>query len=173
MLKNLHDCIDNMVLEVSKEIENINYGGCGWFAYYVCQEFRRAGIDYKIINYNTTEEMKDNLDFLHENKYVPINKIGVHHLLVRIGNCIFDGKEVYTRPPKYWHYKGVKHHIGVLNASDIYKLLQNDAWLSVYDVSQNKKLLRIIRKHIEIYGQKESNNSENSEGKNYEEKGKS
>ena len=84
MLKNLHECIDNIVNEVSKEISNINFGGCGWFTYYICREFENIGVVYSIINYNNKSELKNNLLFAKKNIDFPDNKLGFHHLMVKV-----------------------------------------------------------------------------------------
>lgn len=145
----IYNCICNIIKEVSKKIKNINFGGCGWFAYLVGKEFNKVGVKCDIINYNYHNEIKLNVDHIKHGLAIPINKLLIHHFIIGVDNIFFDGVAIYKPLPKYWGYIGVKPHFNIFNLSDLKKLINKDIWCHLYDVKQNNILINIIKKNIQ------------------------
>lgn len=131
----LQRCIDDLQYRISDEIENLNYGGCIHFAYYLSKKLKSLNIDHKITLLDHCKA------FITKDKF---RENGVSHVMIFIPEIGFvDGYRTYEGNPPYYYknYKqisfAVRHYDWIWNPS--------------YDTSQNNRLRQIIKQVFSNY----------------------
>lgn len=156
----LLDVFDEMKNEIAKEIPYLNYGGCGFFAFYSAKRLIEMGYECNIL-----------LLSYHENHYDFINKIeninamknnvidsprvslSAYHLIVESNGFIFDSEyiskqyklELHEIINDYFHVP----YIGKYSIEELaIALYQDKTWNDCYDRYYNERLKQIIDKYL-------------------------
>lgn len=138
--------------EVSDNIKNVNSGGCGWFSYFMTIELRKYDI---ISNINILEpeyvditDKKTTLNNIINNNIVDdeeCRKTSFAHCCISIGKFNFDG--IKLNPIERWEERGYLI-CGLYTEEEMAVALEIGGWNSMYDVSQNTELKKIIQYNL-------------------------
>lgn len=128
-------------------IKNLNWGGCGMFAYLVSEELDRLNIPYHFIitgaNYCYENSSEKLFRIINYNK-IKIPK-GYHIVPQHIAIQMFDAIYINaTRVNSNWHHISSQYNNVI--KTDLYQSYQLESiWNCVYDKSQSTKMRKIIR----------------------------
>ena len=151
---------------VLEHIEELNFGGCGWFTYLVGKELKRRGIPFTIM------VLEDVLDG--EGGWTSANKVDIKqyfngrgnkfreltctHYLVKVGNYSFDGVMDSGRNEEdvleyYYQTYGFELEIAeeTHTLQEMWVMLNKFGWNSRYNKAQNRRLQLLIREAFRKY----------------------
>lgn len=136
---------------IKNDIEDVNSGGCGFFAFFVANELDKCNIPYKIkvvddiIGGTDIEQKVANINNFVCNKEKPQSDlINFEHCYIQIEDYKFDAEiSGEALNDKDYHYKGVytKHDLKIA--------LRYGDWSKVYYKKQNRLLRSVIRESFQ------------------------
>ncbi len=134
------EIFEEMQDEIETNIENLNDGGCGQFAYYLGVELDKINFPYKIAIYDklNPEKRKTFLDEVKNQQFINSRHLSASHVSVKILDFYYlDGYEFI--------WEGTSNIFYTLD--ELKLALEHGAWNEGYNKKQNRKLKRIIQKH--------------------------
>lgn len=154
--------------KLNERIKYIDSGGCGVFAVFLAKLLRRHGYDARIIALNRYKHWSSiydeddntvtnhNMSIKHAMKksnYVDVTK---SHYVVRVGNFYIDNWDIVKTKGQVLHMKKEfksKWHFKILLGNVPIPYLaylneQEDAWNSLYDRRNNRKLELFLKQHL-------------------------
>jgi hypothetical protein len=134
------ELVYKMQVDIRKSIHSLNNGGCIHFAYYFSKALKSVNIPHRILLTNQ-EPIDIRYDY-----FEPVS-----HVLVYIpGIGYIDGYELFPTQVSYfdqWSNERYQRHFNLTNKK--LNNLRNDyQWNRNYSISQNRRLEKIIQKHI-------------------------
>lgn len=139
------------------QIESINNGGCGIFAYYVVKELRAKGFDAKIIIldgsfWETEKERKESFqnkkNFLNdiENTYkhlISKRELSFNHCYITVEGQNFDGLQNNSKLLSNWETHTI---VGEYTLAEMKIALKEGGWNDMYDRRQSALLKNIVKR---------------------------
>jgi hypothetical protein len=133
-MKELEKQIKKLQKQITKQISDINHGGCIHFAYYFSKKLRELKIDHKVVLLDY-----DHIDVRYDH-FGP-----VAHLMIYIeGVGYIDGEETFVSLRRRYSY--FKHTN--LSIKKLDKFRNEHQWNMSYDTDQNNKVEALIQKNI-------------------------
>mgnify|MGYP006921411976 CR=1 FL=1 len=136
------------VLEIQlslSNMENLNCGGCGFFAKLMSDELRRLGQDHRIVYINdrrvgtTRKRIKEVM--VKGGHRVP--GIAADHVLIRIGDTWFDGHSTFGKPPLRTYGS---RYVGNVSNQQLEVALERGHWNSSFDRKKDgAKVRKVVR----------------------------
>ena len=142
---------------IENDIEGVNDGGCGFFAFYMANELDRLGIPYKIkvvdrikLGSCSINRKKEFIrKFLKEGFPVRSQKISFQHCFIEVkyrgANLEFDSD--LSNQDEEWYYDDADYS-GYFTKQELKIAIRYAQWNKRYKKSQNKKLRAAIRAAI-------------------------
>lgn len=140
---------------VRNKIQKLNFGGCGFFAYFVANELDKYGIPYTIMvadNFNVggmpIEEKKGNINMFLTNKTsIESDIVVVEHcwLEVEQDGCIFKFDSEHRNEEITHVWEKDADFLGSYTKEELKIALRYGSWNTLYSKQQNKKLRSLIR----------------------------
>ena len=128
--------INALQIELRDKIEELNSGGCIYFAYYFSKRLRELQIPHKIV-------------FCDYSKYLPdlIKKeVAMNHVMVHINNIGYiDGHDTF-KTKKTVPYRCIEKRS--LKQVNLDNFINNGCWSNCYDKNDNIYLESAINKYI-------------------------
>jgi hypothetical protein len=146
--------------KTNKDIPYLNYGGCGFFAYFMCKKLIMLGYQPKILvleRFNAKIEAKYHyLNQIKNNQKVsvPANSLSASHFVVQCGNYVFDSEDIIdleNKPLEKNEYIFERLYIGDYTVEDMAIALYRDktGWNNWYCRLENNGLLYKIIKETQ------------------------
>lgn len=144
---------------INSDIDYVNDGGCGYFAYYVANELEKHGIQYKIkvideirMNGRPIRQKVESINKFITDNIPPQKKlISFTHCWIEIPDKMmpfkFDG-EITNREVE-WEYEHNADFSGYFSKKELKVALKFGLWNPMYKKSQNRKLRAAIRQAFE------------------------
>lgn len=127
--------IDDLQCRISEEIEDLNYGGCIHFAYYLSKKLKSLKIEHKIALLDHSKT------YITKNMF---NQRGINHVMIFIPEIGFvDGYKTYEGTPPYY-YKNYKQLSFAIRKNRY-------VWNPTYDITQNPRVRQIIKQVFSNY----------------------
>lgn len=140
-IKELNDKITEYVSK-----RDLFCGGCCYAAYILAEVLSRSGIDYKVILFESSEELSK--DF---NQSINNSGFGVDHIAIKvrkgIRSVIFGGLDGFRK----YRRKSIRHYVGV-TPEMILTAYWNNTWNETYQTHNNYKLKQEIFGICSKYG---------------------
>jgi len=139
---------------IEADIEGVNDGGCGFFAYYMANELDRLNVPYRIKVVDRIKLGSCSISKKKEaiKKYLedglPLNKqkISFQHCFIEVkhtgANLEFDSD--LSNQDEEWYY-GDADYTGYFTKKELKVCIRYAQWNKLYKKSQNKKLRAAIR----------------------------
>lgn len=149
-----HETIKNKIIE---DVPNLNYGGCGFYAYFMSKKLIMLGYQPEILvleRFGVKIEGKYKiLNAIKNNQEIPIprNSLSSAHFIVRCGNYVFDSDEIIdleNNPLKLNESLFGWQYIGNYTVEDMAIALYRDrmGWNDWYDrLNSNGLLYKIVK----------------------------
>jgi len=150
----VHKAMEEIVSKVRQEIEDLNYGGCGWFVHYILKEFERYNVDISqywvvyLVDYGFYDE--EEIEYNLKNR---TGKRSSSHLMIMFDEIYYDGyHHGETYDEDYWDNE--TQYLVRTNAADMRAACENRwDWNDNYDYKHYNTTLRKIiynsfRKHL-------------------------
>ena len=164
----LSQIIKEIQTEIRSKIDNLNSGGCGWFAFYMATALKSVGIEAEIKLITRHEEdlwftSRDDINFKKEviNEYInngkkncdpnDLQEISFIHCYLNVAGLQFDGV--------YEDMKGIQTKFSRFKFEGTYSLdemkiaLEVGGWNPTYDASNNTTLKDIIESKLRLLPQ--------------------
>lgn len=135
--------------EISREINELNAGGCGWFAYMMHTELKKYNIESEmvILDQCNIDGRKEILNDIINNKSRDGWCTSFNHCCVAVKSLYFDG--VTFDVISNWSERGYEPK-GTYTEKEMQTALKVGGWNSDYNKSQNTVLKNIIKANLEI-----------------------
>jgi len=149
-----HEIIKN---ETNKQVRYLNYGGCGFYAYFMSKKLTMLGFKPEILVLTSGEEnIDDKYSILKQIKNnqkleVPSNTLSSSHFVVKCENYVFDSDEIIdleNKPLQKGEILFWRRYIGTYTIEDMAIALYRDraGWNDWYDrLECNGLLYNIIK----------------------------
>lgn len=149
--KDRAELLHKLLIKVNKEIEDINSGGCGLFAYYLSGLLAEKGYRSEIIclDRQYSECARNHRSNLRSIARRDKNSTFIYtHICVKIGNYLIDSDTLEESRKKHVFSFG-DQVLGKISRNDL-KFLNSlkDQWNIFYDRSQNRRLSRLLRSAV-------------------------
>lgn len=139
--------IKNIILNIHCEIRanfqlynNINNGGCGYFAKILSEYLISKNIKCKIVFFDN-QKRKEKKKLLKEKKeklsFDDKVCLSSNHILIQIGTTLIDAKGIYSIKNYYTN--------GTYTNEELNYVLKKGIWNSCYDRRKNKTIQKIIK----------------------------
>lgn len=158
-----------LILQIHKniilnDIDNVNDGGCGFFAFFVANELEKLGIEYRIkvidkvkLGGGSVKKKVTNINsFLLQKMPIKSDLISITHCWIQVkhkGQWLdFDGETSSFYPE--WDYESEADFSGYFTKEELKVCLRYAKWNKLYKKSQNKLLrdsIREVFKNITSY----------------------
>ncbi len=126
--------------EISDTINNVNFGGCIYFAKFFSEELTKLNIQHKIVFSDRSESCL---------RRAIREESSVNHVLVYIPRIGYiDGEEIFKIRKDIYDYKVRSIKPEQINLDN--HIIQG-YWNTLYSKSNNPKLKRIIQRHLNDY----------------------
>ena len=150
--------------EITSNIHNLNYGGCGRFSYLFYEELIKIYPKSKVKivffdNFESITKKKKTIKKIMSTWYYKMDDtytghISPSHCMVQIDNTLLiDGYFIHHKTKDDYCWK--RSRSGYITHKELKICLEYGSWNDSYDVRQNKKLEKIIKKHLSV-GEKKS-----------------
>lgn len=144
------------IIEKTKDIPNINRGGCCQFASMLSKELQKRNIDFKVTLYNSDSSRTTTIvnDLRNKNSSC---LDGVYHVALKIDGFYIDGKSVSRYSDlrsKFFERKkyDYPHRTFKLKAKDLNKYALNGDWCCLYDSETYNPIIQsLISENFKIY----------------------
>ena len=147
--------------QTNENIPDLNFGGCGFYAYFVSKKLIMLGFKPEILvldrygariieKYRVLDQIKSN-----QKTSVPSNSLSASHFVVKLENYIFDSNEIIdleNNPLKEGEWIFGCEYIGKYTVEDMAIALYRDkaGWNNWYNRLQNNGLLYNIIKETPL-----------------------
>ena len=142
----------NLISDINNDIECLNEGGCGYFAYFVHKELKECGIKAKmlILDNDTIfykkEILNDIINNGNDDLYQEGYRTSFNHCCIQVDDITFDGENLNA--VEVW--KECHCHLrGHYTRLEMETALRYGSWNNTYNKSQNEKLLELIKRNFE------------------------
>lgn len=159
----LSQIIKEIQSEIRSKIDNLNSGGCGWFAFYMATALKSVGIEAEIKLITRHEgdlwfTQKDDINYKKEiiNEYVnngeqncdpsDLQETSFIHCYINVAGFEFDGMYESFKDMKEY-FKRFKFE-GDYTIEEMEIALKVGGWNCTYDTSNNAKLKEIIERGL-------------------------
>lgn len=155
----LIELFENIVIKTSNKIDSINFGGCGFFAYYLVDTLQRYGVKCTIArleHYDSFNWWKKDFEKFKnlKRKKRGYDNLSASHFMAKVGKIYVDGGKYvqllnYKSPSKIGE-EVLRKHLKYRKITGYYTLeemkiaLEYGNWNQCYDRKQNTKLRKII-----------------------------
>lgn len=131
--------IDKVIEEIKKlKIENINNGGCGFFALTLSNRLDELGIKYKVI-------LIGKLPFTAFISKILNRKTSYYHVMLKVNNKFIDSSGEYDfLTPKILSYLFKT----ICSKEYLNYIVNNAEWNNKYDIKNNSIIKEIIKNNI-------------------------
>lgn len=136
----LKDIISN--IQYSIKNENINYGGCIHFAYYLSEELKKHNIDHKIIAVDSDEDAIENADYC-----------AFSHVMIWISNIGYvDAQNTFKTKKQMMSKWNRRYYFNISDRIDLNEIRNIEyIWNDSYDKRYNSILSRVIKNKFKAY----------------------
>lgn len=154
-----HEIIKN---ETDEHLPHLNYGGCGFFAYFISKKLTMLGYKPEILvlsSWDSIDGFKRKSEILNavkNNAKIKVNEndLSASHFVVKCEQYVFDSNDIIdleNRPLKLGEFIFGHQYIGNYTIEDMVIALYRDrGWNSWYDRINNNWLHRLIKEtHLE------------------------
>ena len=148
-MKIIRQIVKQIQIEVSNNIVDINAGGCGRFALFMCKALQKKGYDVRMMlvtgDNSTYEYKRIQLEKYKKNIDCDIIKTSFSHCYLKLDDYVFDAEENSIEPIKSYYNRHQHKFGGEYSIEDMDIAVNNGGWNPSYDKRQDKQLIEIIR----------------------------
>ena len=156
----IEELVDKLEKYINFNLDNPNYGGCGFIMARVAKELEKRGIYYEISISVADFKINDNRIFFCEDfpkvlKFLQKYPVTGNHLfLSNINNEGIDFNRAFTEYAEEFTQRIIKRSI----IRNIYSFSRRkDLWNPSYSVAQNKKLTKAIKYYFKKFDNERNN----------------
>lgn len=147
--------LENELPKIGQKIEDINYGGCGMFAYYLSLELTKRNIKHNILwlgeyDYEMTDEevMDKFYDVLETTGDSPVLydfhrlEFDMNHIVIEVDAHYIDCEGVFADT----FYFQCGRDLGYISKKQLKSFVKNGGWNDIYDQTNNAEMYLEIKK---------------------------
>jgi len=139
---------------INSVIQNVNNGGCGYFALYLGEKLYELGYDVDILTLELTINDKHLLQLreIYRKPFKTLKELNgrggsINHILLRIGSNYIDTRGIYDSIDDVKKYYPEFTNMTTFDLDKLKSLCEEGGWNPMFDTSQLPKMEYLINKY--------------------------